>query len=149
MGASEVSTEGTPTPNRAVTPWLLRLFALVALMFGLLHLGDGLSELVKTLRGANVLILQLQLASMLIDLVFGLASLIIAVGLFFLKNWARKAWLVILALMLVVWLHLMIMKYLAGYTGVSGIYSWIAMLILVAIISWTYLTRKRIKSRFR
>lgn len=150
MEAPEKEIEGTVAPDRAVTPWLLRLFALVALLFGLLHLGDGLSELLKTLsRRYPVFIFQIQTISIFIDLVFGMALLVIAVGLFFLKNWARKAWLVLLVFMLVVWLHLTIIKYLAGYSGVSGIYPWIVILLLVSIVSWTYLTRRRVKDLYR
>ncbi|MGH9904931.1 MAG: hypothetical protein ACRD8U_05010 [Pyrinomonadaceae bacterium] len=150
MEAPEKEIEGTATPARPVTPWLLRLFALVALLFGLMHLGDGLSELVKTLsRQHNVFIFQIQTISIFVDLVFGVALLVIAVGLFFLKNWARKSWLVLLAFMLVIWIHLTIMKYLAGYTGVSTIYPWIVILLLVSIVSWTYLTRERVRALYR
>jgi hypothetical protein len=150
MEAPEKEIEGTATTDRPVTPWLLRMFALVALLFGLLHLGDGLSELVKTLsRRHSIFIFQIQTITIFIDLVFGVALLVIAVGLFFLKIWARKAWLVLLVFMLVVWLHMTIMRYLAGYSGVSGIYPWIVILLLVSIVSWAYLTRKRIKALYR
>ncbi len=128
---------------------LIRLFALVAFLFGLLHLGDGLLSLITTLSGRHsFFILQIQLAILFFDLLFGVGSLVIAVGLFLRKELAREAWLVFLILMLLVWLHLTAMKFFAGYSGLGGIYRWIGMLVLVSIISWAYLSKAAIKARF-
>ncbi len=58
------------------------------------------------------------------------------------------SWLVFLILMLLVWLHMTVIKFFAGYTGLGQIYRWFAMLILVSIISWAYLSKATIKARF-
>lgn len=129
---------------------LIKLFALVAFLFGLLHLGDGLSSLLTTLSGRySFFILQIQLAILFFDLIFGVASIVIAVGLFLRKELARESWLVFLLLMLLVWLHMTAIKFFAGYSGLGQIYRWIGMLVLVSIISWAYLSKAVVKARFR
>jgi hypothetical protein len=88
------------------------------------------------------------MAILFFDLLFGVASLVIAVGLFLRKELARKTWLVFLILMPLVWTHLTVIKFFAGYSGLRGVYRSIGIFVLVSIISWAYLSKAAIKARF-
>ena|SRR5258705_9082448 len=149
MGASEKGIEGKPTPDRVGAPLLTSLFALFALLFGLSYLGQGVATLMAMSSGRyTFFIFQIQLALTFFELLFGVASIVIGAGLFFRKEWARKAWLVLMILTLLVGLHLTAIQFFAGYSGLAGVYDWIGFLIFVSAISWVYLSKAPIKARF-
>ncbi len=149
MGASEKAIEEKPNLDRVEAPLLISLFALLALMFGLSYLGQGISTLIAIPSGRyRFFILLIQLALTFFELLFGVASIVIGAGLFFRKEWARKAWLVFVLLTLLVGLYLTAMQFFAGYSGLARVYGWIALLIFVPTISWVYLSKAPIKARY-
>jgi hypothetical protein len=149
MGASEKGVEGKPTLDRVGVPLLISLFALIALLFGLSYLGQGVSILIAIPSGRyRFFILLIELALTFFDLLFGVASIVIGAGLFFRKGWARKAWLVFMILTVVVGLHLTAIQFFAGYSGLAAVYDWIGLLIFVSAISWVYLSKAAIRARF-
>jgi hypothetical protein len=150
MGTSEPGAEGEPNLGRIGSTFVIRLFAVFALMFGLAYLGEGISTLIVIPSGRySSFVLLIQLALTFSDLVFGMASIVIGAGLFFRKEWARKAWLVLVILTLVAGLHLTAMQILADYSNLGRVYGWIGLLIFVSAISWAYLTKAPIKASFR
>ena len=150
METSEPGAEGKPTLGRVGSTFVISLFAVFALMFGLAYLGEGISRLIATSSESySSFILLIQLALTFSNLLFGVASLVIGVGLFFRKEWARKAWLVLSILTLVTALHLTAMQILADYSDLGRVYGWIGLLIFVSAISWVYLTKATIKASFR
>ncbi|MGH9874448.1 MAG: hypothetical protein ACRD9S_18490 [Pyrinomonadaceae bacterium] len=149
MEASEKGIEERTALDRVGAPLLTSLFALFALLFGLSYLSQGVSTLMAIAsRRYSFFILLTQLALTFFELLFGVASIVIGAGLFFRKEWARKAWLVFVILTLLVGLYLTAMQFLAGYSGLARVYGWIGLLILVSAISWVYLSKARIKARF-
>jgi hypothetical protein len=149
MEASENGIEGKPALHREGAPLLINLFALYALLFGLSYLSQGMSTLIAIPSGRyRFFILLMQLALTYFELLFGVASIVISAGLFFRKEWARKAWLVFVILTLLVGLYLTAIQFFAGYTGLAGVYGWIGLLIFVSTISWVYLSKAPIKARF-
>jgi hypothetical protein len=149
MEASEKGIEGETTLDRVGAPLLISLFVLFALLFGLSHLDQGVSTLIAFSSGRySILVFFTQLALTFFELLFGVASIIIAAGLFFRKEWARKAWLVFVILTLLVGLHLTALQFFAGYPSMAGVYGWIGFLFFVCTISWVYLSKPPIKARF-
>lgn len=149
MGASEKGIEGKPTLDRVGAPLLIGLFALFAFLYGLVCLAQGVSNLIAIPSGRySFFILQIQLAVIFFDLLSGVASILIGAGLFFRKEWARKAWLAFSILTLLVGLHLTAIQFFAGYSGMARVYGRIAFLIFVSTISWAYLSKAPIKARF-
>jgi len=149
MGASEKGIEGKPTLDRVGAPLLISLFAFFALLFGLSYLRQGVSKLIAIPSGRySFLTMQIQLALIFFDLLFGVASIVIGAGLFLRKEWARKAWLVFVIITLLVGLHLTAMQFFAGYSGLARVYGWIGLLIFVSTISLVYLSKAPIKARF-
>ena len=149
MGTFERGAEGKPT-LRVGSTFVISLFAVFALMFGLAQLVEGISTLIAIPSGRySSFVLLIQLALTFSNLLFGVASLVIGVGLFFRKEWARKAWLVLSILTLVTALHLTAMQILADYTNLGRVFGWIGLLIFVSAISLVYLTKAPIKASFR
>ena len=136
---------------------MTRLFALFAFLFGLPYLTQGLYRLIAfdvsglialNARQRNFFLLQIQLAIILFDLLIGGTSIFIGAGLFLRKEWARKAWLVFLALTVLVHFFMTGIQFFAGYSIRAGGYLWIGLVIFVSIISWAYLSKATIKARF-
>ncbi len=112
-------------------------------------MGQGVSILIAIPSGRySFFILLIELALTFFDLLFGVASIVIGAGLFFRKEWARKAWLVFMILTVVVGLHLTAIQFLAGYSGLAAVYDWIGLLTFVSAISWVYLSKAAIRARF-
>jgi hypothetical protein len=129
--------------------FVIRLLALIAFLLGLAYLTQGVSRLVTFQSGRySFLILQIQLAIIFYDLLIGGASIFIAVGLFFLKEWARKAWLVFLVLTLLVHFLMTATQFFAGYSALGAVYKWIGIVISISIISWVYLSKAPVKAGF-
>lgn len=89
-----------------------------------------------------------RLVIIILDLLVGLASIVIGAGLFFRKEWARKAWLAFLIVLLLVHFHMTIIQILADFSDMTALYKWIGVVVVVSLISWAYLTKARIKARF-
>jgi hypothetical protein len=131
--------------------FVIRLFGVFAFLFGLPYLIQGVSILFLALSsrysvGSGRVLLQLVI--IILDLLISAAAAVIGVGLFFRKEWARKAWLAFLIVLLLVHFHMTIMQLLAGAPSMYGLYLWIGTVILVSIISWLYLSKASTKARF-
>ena len=149
MGDFKKVVEAGSARDRVGAPLLISLFALVALMLGLSYLRQGMSTLIAIPSGQyRFFTLLIQLALTFFELLFGVASIVIAAGLFFRKEWARKAWLVFVLLTLLVGLYLTAIQFFAAYSGLAGVYVWIGLLILISAISWLYLFKVSTKARF-
>src|SRR5947207_15613501 len=142
MESSEKGIEGRPTLDRAGAPLVIRMFALFAVLFGLPYLTQGVNWLLAVdAEQYRSFIVQIQLATIFLDFLLGAATIFIGVGLFFYKEWARKAWLVFLILTLLVHFQVMVLEFFAGYPAGVALYKWIGVVILVSIISWVYLSK--------
>jgi hypothetical protein len=128
---------------------LIRVFALFAFLFGLAYLAEGVPRLIAFAPGRDsFLILQVQLAIILLDLLIGVASIFIGVGLAFRKEWARKAWLILLILTLLVHFFMTATQFFARYSGLTTVYEWIGMVIFVSLISLIYLSKADVRAGF-
>jgi len=128
---------------------LIRLFALFAFLFGLPYLTQGVFQLLAFDSAPHsFFILNTQLAIIFYDFLIGAASIVIGAGLFFHKEWARKAWLAFLLLTLLVHFFMTGIQLFAGYPHSAGLYRWIVIVVFVSIISWVYLAKARIRARF-
>jgi hypothetical protein len=143
MAASENVIEGQPRS------FVIRMLGIFAFLFGLPYLIQGLTLLLLVSpRRVGFLMFQLQPAIIALDFVIGLASLVFGVGLFLHKEWARMAWLAFLLLTLFVHLNMTVLQLLAGFSQLEALYRWIGLVILLAIISWAFLSKRTIKARF-
>ena len=143
MGVSEKGIEGKPKSL------LIRLFGLFAFLFGVPYLIQGVSILANIFtRQYSVSTFQYQAAFIALDFGLGVTSMVIGVGLFLHKEWARKAWLAYLLILLFIHFQMTVIQLLAGYSNLSWLYKWIGFIILVTIMSWAYLSTALAKSRF-
>ena len=79
-------------------------------------------------------------------LLLGLPSLIVGVGLYFRKEWARKAWLVLVLLIVLLHLGRLVVDYhLGGLWLLEGSLE-VLLIGVLAIVSWKGLYRKHIVS---
>jgi hypothetical protein len=116
-------------------------------MFGLPYLTEAVHWLTLFDSARHgVFMRQVHLGIIFFDVVIGIGSIFIGAGLFFHKEWARKAWLAFSIFTPLVHFNMTFMQLLAGYP-LGGLY-WIGMVVFVSIISWAYLSKARIKARF-
>jgi hypothetical protein len=152
MGATEKGVERNPTLDRVGAALLISLFVLFAFLFGLGYLAQGVSKLIAMPSvDDSFFVFLIEIARIFFYLLFGVAAIIIGAGLFFRREWARMAWLVVVILTLLVGLLLAALQFFAGYTNSAGIYGWIGwigFLFFAASISWVYLSKAAIKTRF-
>ena len=126
---------------------MIRLFALVAGLFGLAYLTQAVVlSIAFASRRYSLFTFLIQLAFIYFDLLIGGLSIVFAAGLFLFKEWARKAWLVFLILTPLMHIFMTGIQFAAGYTGLS--YKWTAMVIFVSLISWTYLSKATVTADF-
>jgi hypothetical protein len=79
-------------------------------------------------------------------LLLGLPSLIVGVGLYFRREWARKAWLVLVLLIVLLHLCRLVVDYhLGGLWLLEGLLE-VLLIGVLAIISWKRLYRRHIVS---
>lgn len=129
---------------------LIGLFGLFAFLFGIPYLIQGVSILVGIFTRQHTLFTY-QSQAFFIALDFGIAitSMVIGVGLVLHKEWARKAWLAYLLVLLFIHFIMTGLQYLAGNSNLSWLYKWIGFVILITIVSWAYLSTALAKSRFK
>lgn len=138
-----------PTIERKPKSLVIRMFGIVAFMFGVPYLVQGVAILnIFFFRQYSPLMFNLVVATIAFDLVLGIAAILVGIGLFFHKEWARQTWLVFLPLLLFVHLHMTVLQLLAGQSRMDFLYKWIALVIAISILSWAYLSKARTKSRF-
>jgi len=150
MSASEKGSVSEPAFTQVAPSLVIKLFGLFALLFGLAYSVEGVFTLmIASSRRYSFFITLLTLAVIIFDLLIGTGSMVIGVGLFFQKEWARKGWLIFLIFTLLVHFHMTIMQILAGYSSLGGLYAWIGIVVLISVLSWGYLSKTSIKARFR
>lgn len=126
---------------------VIRLFALVAGLLGLAYLIQAVVLLITfSPRWYGLFVFLIQLAAICYDVLIGGVSIFIAAGLFFRKEWARKAWLIFLIVTPLLHFFMTATQFAAGYTGL--LYKWTGMVIFISLISWTYLSKATVKANF-
>src|SRR4030095_4024622 len=80
--------------------------------------------------------------------VIGLLSIVCAVGLFLVKDWARKLWLGVLILLAVISLYWLAGEYLQGLLRGEDVIGYLIIGVII-IATWLYLTREKTKQFFR
>ena len=142
MAASE---DITANPRSIV----IRMLGVFASLLGLPYLIQAVGLLTRSSSVRSELILfHLLLAISTLDVVLSIAAIVIGVGLFLHKEWARKTWLVYLILLLFVHFNMTVMLLLGGYSRMTALYTWVAIVFVVSIISWAFLLKPSIKARF-
>lgn len=145
----EKGSESEPAFTQVAPSLVIKLFGLFAWLFGIAYSVEGVYTLLIALsRRYSFSITLLKLAVIIFDLLIGTGAMVIGVGLFFQKEWARKGWLIFLIFTLLVHFQMTIMQVLAGYSNLGGLYAWIGMVVMISLISWAYLSKPSIKARF-
>jgi hypothetical protein len=80
--------------------------------------------------------------------VIGLLSIVCAVGLFLVKDWARKLWLGVLILLAVISLYWLAGEYLQGLLRGEDVIGYLIIGVII-IAMWLYFTREKTKQFFR
>ncbi|HET6669647.1 MAG TPA: hypothetical protein VFH15_05385 [Pyrinomonadaceae bacterium] len=128
---------------------VIRMLGVFAFLFGLPYLIQAVGLLTRSSSVRSELILfHLLLAIITLDVVLSMAAIVIGVGLFLHKEWARKTWLVYLVLLLFVHFNMTVIQLLGGFTRMTALYKWIAVVVVVTIISWAFLLKPSIKAHF-
>ena len=128
-----------------------RWFSLLAFLLGVAYLAQGVTWLASMMRfgaASRFFTGQYQAAVIALDVMIGLASFAIAAGLLLYKDWARKAWLIFLLALLFVHSVMISAEVMLGHKIRGWLYQWIAMIILMTLVSWIYLTKASVRSRF-
>jgi hypothetical protein len=128
-----------------------RLFGLFAVLFGAFYLSEGVPWLLRFASGAtrhDLFWSHFQTAVVVFDFAIGGGSVLAGVGMLLRREWGRKAWLALLALDLLLHLIMLPANRAAGF-DVSKSYGWTGLVVLLAVVSWVFLTRPRVKARFR
>jgi len=128
---------------------VIRMLGIFASLFGLPYLiqAVGMLRVPFDVR-SNLFLFHLFVATITLDFVLGMAAIVIGFGLFIHKEWARKTWLAYLVLLLFVHFNMTVIYLLAGFSGMTPLYKWIAVVVLVSIISWAFLLKASIRARF-
>lgn len=143
MGASEKDFAAKP---KSV---VIRMLGVFAILFGLPYLIQAVGLLTRSSSVRSELFLfHLLLAIITLDVVLSIAAIVIGVGLFLHKEWARKTWLVYLVLLLFVHFNMTVIQLLGGFSRMTALYKWIAVVVVVTIISWAFLLKPSIRAHF-
>ena len=128
-----------------------RLFGLLAIILGLAYAAEGLNWLLKFASGAtdrSLFWAHYQVAVIGLDFFVGGASMLSGLGVILLREWGRKCWLALLPLTLFLHAVTMLSQRFAGIDA-SRAYGWVGLVFVVTLLSWAYLTRPRVRARFR
>lgn len=130
---------------------LVRMFGLFGVMLAAGYLMTGLSYIRPTLsalfrRSDQVFIWRYTF--MALDFSFGFSLLIAAIGLLFVKEWARKMWLIVTSALVLV--HLVVIGIHEIYgRGVRPFYLvWTWMVALSTGLAWWYFNKPSTRARF-
>jgi hypothetical protein len=106
----------------------------------------GISEAVQNDMPGIVEVRRTFLSGFTLFLLFGVPSLIVGVGLYFRREWARKAWLVLVLLIVLLHLCRLVVDYhLGGLWLLEGLLE-VLLIGVLAIVSWKGLYRRNIVS---
>lgn len=121
----------------------IRVFGLLGLMLASGYFVNGLTFTILFVRGLGqddprTVIYRLSVLSL--DLVFALALVIAAAGLFFAQRWARKMWLITMSILAA--LHLVLTTLYQLGDGIDTVHLlWTWMVIILAALSWWYFNK--------
>ena len=122
----------------------VRIFGLLGLMLASGYLVNGLTLLVRILRGPgqdDFTTLVYRFTIMSLDLLSALALVIAAVGLFFAQRWARKMWLITMSILAFLHISLTTLAQLGnGIDTVHLVWTW--MVVLLTALSWWYFNKR-------
>ena len=129
---------------------LVRMFGIFGVILASGYLIEGVSYirfvLIALVRRA-VQTLAWSFAIMSLDFFFGISLMVAAIGLLLVKEWARKAWLIIMSLLVLVHLTIIVLnEFAAGASTFYLIWTW--MVLLSTALSWWYLNKPSIRQRF-
>ena len=130
---------------------LVRLFGVFGAMLSFGYLMQGVSYIRPTVMA----LLRRQDETfvwrhtfMALDFSFGFSLLIAAIGLLFVKEWARKMWLIVTSALVLVHLAVLLLHEIFGL-GVSPFYLvWTWMVSLSTAMAWWYFNKPSVRSRF-
>ena len=151
MGAVEKESEAKLSQSSTASTFLIRTFGILAFMLGVPYLVQGVAAATVLFSASRYRLgpVLFQLSIIIFDLLIGSAALVIGVGLFLLKEWSRKAWLIFLVVTLLVHFFMTILQILIGAPNLGWLYRWISIIVFIAILSFLYLSKKSTKARFR
>jgi hypothetical protein len=128
-----------------------RWFSLLAFLLGVAYLPQGMTWAVGMARfGAarGFFPAQYQAAVIALDISIGLVSFGIAAGLLLYKEWARKTWLIFLLALLFVHSIMISAEVMLGHKIRGSFFQWVALVLVMTLLSWVYLTKASVRSRF-
>ena len=140
MGVSEKARAAKPKS------FVIRVFGIFASLIGVPYLIQARDMLISGLPPSSLFIPAVQLAILTLDFVLGMSAIIIAMGLYLHKEWARQTWLTYLLLLLFVHFNMTVIYLLAGRR--AAVNRWVAIVVFVTVVSWAFLSKASIKARF-
>jgi hypothetical protein len=151
MEAAQKESVEKPPQGRLASTFLIRAFGLLAFFLGVPYLVQGATALMVLLSASRFRLgpVLFQLAIIIFDALIGLGALVIGVGLFLVREWARKAWLVFLIVTLLIHLFMTILQILIGATNMGWLYRWISVMVFITLLSFFYLSQESTKAKFR
>jgi hypothetical protein len=130
---------------------LTRLFGLFGIVLGVAYLNEGVSLTGVVIYAQSQKVHDafiIQSAFVAWDFLFGLSLIAAGIGLLLLKEWARIMWLGLTPALVLVHLGIIVVSEFTG-SGTSVFYwVWTGMIVLVAVLSWRYLTNEKVRARF-
>lgn len=124
---------------------LIRLLGVVVIFYSMSYLLHALMQVVSSAQhpGRTELFKYIP-----INLLIGVVTFIIGIGLLLLKEWARSAWLVTGIVLLLIHALLLRLFYASGQDLTNQLLNMV-MIVLLVLISWMKLTQPSIKQHFR
>lgn len=130
---------------------LVRMFGVFGAMLSFGYFSQGLSYIRPTVialvRRADETFLW-RYAFMILDFSFALSLLIAAIGLLFVKEWARKMWLVVTTALVFVHLGVLLLHEFFGLAVTPFYLVWTWMVALSTALAWWYFNQPSTRSRF-
>ena len=130
---------------------LVRVFGLFGIILGAAYFNEGVAY-TGLLRFAVDQKLQGHFITYLLfvtwDFLFGTSLIVAGIGLLLLREWARFMWLGLMPALVLIHFGIIVVNQLFG-DGVGIFYLvWTAMVVAVAVLSWWYMTKDRIRACF-
>jgi hypothetical protein len=130
---------------------LVRMFGVFGAMLSFGYFSQGLSYIRPTVialvrRADEAFVWRYMF--MVLDFSFGLSLLIAAIGLLFVKEWARKMWLIVTTVLVLVHLAVLLLHEFMGLSITPFYLVWTWMVALSTALAWWYFNKPSIRSRF-
>ena len=130
---------------------LIRMFGVFGAMLSYGYFVQGLSYIRPTVialvRRADEAFAW-RYAFMVLDFSFGISLLIAAFGLLFIKEWARKMWLVVTTALVFVHVVVLLLHEVFGLSVTPFYLVWTWMVALSTALAWWYFNKASIRARF-